>query len=401
MRAMEKARGFGKSVVRNVKFINQKLNKHLNSFHALHSSLKMDRLDYTFKFSTELVVVTLSLIVIGFNALGGTHLASANNLFTKLLAYHPQQNIALYNKTTAVKTVIAQDRNVIIPSASAQVVLASTDAQSVTPDSFDSQSNSIVNNNTLQQENPDSIKKLIADQIKVYDTVQGDTIQSIAQKFNISANTIMWANNLSSSAIKPGWNLVILPTSGVLHKVTKNDTLGDIAKKYSADVNQIVSYNGLQDESDISAGDLLIIPGGSVPAPKPAAPKQAPIKHVLAGNKVVYEPVDGVQDFGGGTHIFPWGQCTYYASMKRGGVPWGGDARYWLQNAKAYGAKTGSLPAIGAIVVFSGGRHGHVAIVESVSGDSFTVSEMNWEGLGKVDTRTVSSSDRTIKGFIY
>jgi surface antigen len=400
MRALGKLHEVRTSVARNAKIVNQKVNKHLSSFHALHSSMKMSRLDYTFKFSTELMVVTLSVVVIGFNVLGSAHMASANNLFTRLLAYHPDKNPSLYAKTTTIKTVIAQDNSVIIPSASAQVVLASTDAQTTQPASFDNQSDSIVNNNTIQKENPDSVRKMIADQIKVYDTVSGDTLQSVSTKFNVSVDTIKWANNLQSDSLKPGWNLVILPTSGVLHKVTNNDTLGDIAKKYNADINQIISYNGLKDESDITPGDLLIIPGGSVAAPAPSAPKQAPIRHVLAGNKVVYEPSQGITNYGGG-HLFPWGQCTYYASKKRGGVPWGGDARYWLQNAKAYGARTGRNPIAGAIVVFSGGRRGHVGIVEKVGNGDFTIGEMNWDGLGVVDHRSIATDQGDIKGFIY
>jgi LysM repeat protein len=318
-----------KSVARKLKIVNQKINKHLNSFHALHSSLKMDRLDYTFKFSTELVVVTLSLIIVAVNVFGSSHLASANNLFTKLLAYHPDRNVSLYNKTTTIRTVIAQNNTSIIPSASAQVVLASADVQASAQTNTDSPSSSIIDNNTIEKENPDSVKNMIQDQIKVYDTVQGDSLQGIAQKFNISKQTIIWANNLKDEHIDPNWNLVILPVSGVLHKVTNNDTLPDIAKRYSVDINSIISYNGLQDESDINPGDLLIIPGGTVPTPpkpKPAVP------HVIGGNKVVYEPAPGgiEDDYAGGNHIFPWGQCTYYASQKRNGVPWGGNAKNWL-----------------------------------------------------------------------
>jgi surface antigen/LysM repeat protein len=402
MRAFEKLHEIRKSVARKAKIVNQKINKHLSSFQALHSSSKMERLDYTFKFSTELVVVTLSLIIVGVNAFGSANLASANNLFTKLLAYHPEQNPNLYAKTTTVKTVLAQDRSVIIPSASAQVVLASTDAETAQPASLDNQSDSIINNNTIQKENPDSVKTMIADQIKVYDTVSGDSLQSVGSKFNISRETVAWANNLPVDAtLKPGWNLVILPVSGVLHKVTNNDTLGDIAKKYNADINQIISYNGLEDESDVEPGDLLIIPGGKVPIPVTPKPKPA-VKHVVAG-KTVYEPAPGgIEDYGGRDHIFPWGQCTYYAAKKRGGVPWGGNAKNWLANAKAYGASTGKTPVVGAIVVTNENRrYGHVAYVEKVDGNRFYISEMNFVGLGKVSYRWLNANDPVVKGFIY
>jgi surface antigen len=44
---------------------------------------------------------------------------------------------------------------------------------------------------------------------------------------------------------------------------------------------------------------------------------------------------------------------------------------------------------------------GHVAVVESVHGSEFTVSEMNYRGFAKKSYRTVSTSSRVIKGFIY
>ena len=100
-----------------------------------------------------------------------------------------------------------------------------------------------------------------------YSVKPGDTLSFIAAKFNISLQTILWANGLNSrSTIKPGQELVILPVSGVLYTVRKNDTLGAIAKRYKADVKKIIAFNGLSEEADIYIGDPLIIPGGKMPA---------------------------------------------------------------------------------------------------------------------------------------
>lgn len=92
-----------------------------------------------------------------------------------------------------------------------------------------------------------------------------DTLSSIAAKFDISTNTILWANNLSkSSAIKPGQKLIILPVSGVLYHAKKGDTLSEIAKKYKGEVSEIIAFNELSGES-IFVGDILLIPNGQVP----------------------------------------------------------------------------------------------------------------------------------------
>ncbi len=99
-----------------------------------------------------------------------------------------------------------------------------------------------------------------------YYTVQaGDTISSIAKKFNISINTILWANDLSGlSIIRPGDKLTILPVSGVLHKVKKGDTISKIAKQYSVSQDKVLAYNRLVNEKQLSIGQLLVIPDGKI-----------------------------------------------------------------------------------------------------------------------------------------
>lgn len=96
-----------------------------------------------------------------------------------------------------------------------------------------------------------------------YTVVAGDTIDSVAKHFNISTNTILWANKLSKgSALKAGQTLTMLPVSGVLHIVKSGDTLGGLGGKYKVKTEEIVAFNKLASENDIFIGDILIIPGG-------------------------------------------------------------------------------------------------------------------------------------------
>ena len=74
----------------------------------------------------------------------------------------------------------------------------------------------------------------------------GDTISSIAAKYDISLNTILWANDLSSkSIIKIGQKLVILPISGVVYHIKNGDTLSEIAKTYKSNSSEIIAFNEL------------------------------------------------------------------------------------------------------------------------------------------------------------
>ena len=110
-----------------------------------------------------------------------------------------------------------------------------------------------------------------------YIAEDGDTLSSVAEKFNISTETILWANNLSkASVVKEDQSLVILPVSGVMYMVQKNDTLDDIAKTYKGKTEEIIAFNGLSGEGDIFIGDLLIVPNGKMPV-KAVQPALAPL----------------------------------------------------------------------------------------------------------------------------
>lgn len=105
------------------------------------------------------------------------------------------------------------------------------------------------------------------DEISVYIVREGDTVQTIAKLFNVSPNTIIWANDLRKKAIKEGDTLVILPVNGIRHTVKKGDTLKSIAKLYNADTEDIELFNGLIENSTLLAGDTLIVPEGEIIEP--------------------------------------------------------------------------------------------------------------------------------------
>lgn len=106
---------------------------------------------------------------------------------------------------------------------------------------------------------------------RVYTVQEGDTIASIAAQFDISTNTVLWANGLSgNNVLKVGDHLTILPVTGVLHTVTSGDTLSAIAQKYDVSSSEIIEYNNLGDGSRLSIGQKVIVPDGD------GSPVQAP-----------------------------------------------------------------------------------------------------------------------------
>lgn len=116
-----------------------------------------------------------------------------------------------------------------------------------------------------------------------------------------------------------------------------------------------------------------------------------------------FQPLFSWVPAGGYTDYFPFGQCTYWAAYNHP-VTWSGNATDWYGNAIAQGYQVSQSPSVGSIVVWASGGgysvYGHVAIVIAVYGSgAFTVSEMNYEGLGIIDTRTVYTR-YDIEGFI-
>jgi len=124
-------------------------------------------------------------------------------------------------------------------------------------------------------------------QISIYIVRSGDTLAGIATMFDVSVNTIMWANDLTKgSALKIGQTLVILPITGVMYTVTSGDTLNSIAKRFSGDVNEIANFNDLQATDKISIGDIILIPDGQVSSSiRPSAVSGSSAKAVTTSNK--------------------------------------------------------------------------------------------------------------------
>jgi len=95
-----------------------------------------------------------------------------------------------------------------------------------------------------------------------YIVQDGDNLSTIAVHFGVSIDTIYWANNLSSSVIKPGDELIILPINGVRYEIQEGDTIDGIAQKYHAKAADIIDFNKLG--SVLRPGAVVIIPNGKM-----------------------------------------------------------------------------------------------------------------------------------------
>lgn len=95
-----------------------------------------------------------------------------------------------------------------------------------------------------------------------YRIKKGDMIGVIAEKYDITQDTLLSVNNIRSSrTIQIGQYIKIPSMSGILYTVkSTGETPETIAKKYSVDVQKIAVVNELQQNTSLKAGASLFVP---------------------------------------------------------------------------------------------------------------------------------------------
>lgn len=92
-----------------------------------------------------------------------------------------------------------------------------------------------------------------------YVVKSGDTLWSIARKYNLSVNELKTLNNLSSNALSVGQRLIVGKESSNDYVVSAGDTLWAIARKFNVSVDDIKALNNLS-SNNLSIGMILKIP---------------------------------------------------------------------------------------------------------------------------------------------
>lgn len=227
--------------------------------------------------------------------------------------------------------------------------------------------------------------------IVIYTVQAGDSISSIARKFNVTSDTVRWENGLSGNSVGVGKKLRILPVSGIRYTVRSGDSPESIAEQYGLSSPAVLIAFNDAEINGFKAGQKIIIPDGKKPVVQP----------------VFFSSVGGFS-FGSsplyGGNGYSYGYCTYYAAT-RVSVPrnWG-NANTWDDGAQVSGWIVSSKPVKGAVAqTHTMSYLGHVAYVEDVSADGKMIkySDMNglagWNAVGYSDW--VSAS--TFENYIY
>jgi surface antigen len=247
----------------------------------------------------------------------------------------------------------------------------------------------------------------------VHKAKQGDTVTSIATKYNLQPETIRWANNIASDNLEPGRDVVVLPLDGVLYTAKEGDTLQAIASKYQSSPERIIAFNDLEVKG-ISKDMQIVIPGGSMPeTERPGYQAPATSSSRIASYGGTMSSYTGGVDFSRASqsagNAYAPGNCTWYVFERRAqlGRPIGsfwGNANTWSFNAIAAGFGVNHSPAPGAIIQTAAGGYGygHVGLVERVNPDgSVLISEMNYAGFNQVSSRTIDAGSVGSYNYIH
>jgi N-acetylmuramoyl-L-alanine amidase len=293
-------------------------------------------------------------------------------------------------------------------------------AANITNRSTSLQMESIVNrNNAAMISKPLGLMPTTDDRsIISYIVKDGDTVQSVADQYKITPQTVKWANNLTADSLEIGSTLTLPPIDGILYTIKDGDTIESIAAKYKSDAALVTTFNDLE-LSGIKNDQRIILPNGELPveeqpgyvAPVVVAPTGTSVSASGTSSLVNgYSPV--VATASGNAYAF--GNCTSWAYERRAqlghpvGSYWGNGAT-WDSSARASGYVVDKNPTVGAVYQMPAfvdaytGAYGHVGIVEAVNPDgSIYISEMNYAGNFNVVTyRTIPATQVALYNYIH
>lgn len=149
----------------------------------------------------------------------------------------------------------------------------------------------------------------------------GDSVFGIAQEYNISPETVLWANydtlRDNPDSLSPGMELNIPPVNGVYYEWQEGDTLEGVASKFKADAKDILNWAGNKLDLTnpvIQPGQWIMVKDGEREFQQWIVPQIA--REDSGVSKSMYGPgaCDGSYEGAYGTGTFIWPTYSRYLS---------------------------------------------------------------------------------------
>lgn len=173
-------------------------------------------------------------------------------------------------------------------------------------------------------------------EITKYTVVEGDTLFGIAERFGLKPQTILWGNYSilqdNPHALRPGQELVILPSNGVYWEWSQGNTLTGFANYFGASPEDIVNapVNNLDPAIDfanpnIPDGTWLFVPNGKREFTSWAAPLGVTRENPASARVLGPGACDPISGGAIGYGAFVWPAAKHYLS----GFDYSPSANHW------------------------------------------------------------------------
>ena len=195
------------------------------------------------RYATHLVI----LVVVGaLAAFGGLKAFTAQSAYT-----HSLSATQAYTGTDLIQGDNSNDGSADIDAQNFQLAMPRTEL------------------NTAGQASGSASKQVVTKDVTRYTVVKGDTIGSIAARFDVLPETVMGSNGIfdSQEALAPGRVLVVPPVDGMYYVAGKSDTIDSVAHRFQVDPSVIAGYapNKIGADGALKEGQALVVPGGMMP----------------------------------------------------------------------------------------------------------------------------------------
>ena len=241
-----------------------------------------------------------------------------------------------------------------------------------------------------------------------YTVKEGESLDTIAGKYNVSSTQIRWSNGLKTDEISAGQTLLVPTVPGIAYTTKDGDTVDGLAEKYKSDAQLLIALNDLEKDQNLKTGTVLILPNGELPE------TERPEYVVATGRNGKYHSGAATSSHYSAVYAsgnkYAYGWCTWYAWQWRkdtlgDAMPSNmGNAASWARTAAGAGYTVSRTPVYGAVFQTTGGSYyGHVGVVTAVHPDgSVTISDMNGiAGWGRVGSKTISAEEASRYNYIY
>lgn len=114
--------------------------------------------------------------------------------------------------------------------------------------------------------NDDALNSFSEVSLETYTLQSGDFLINIAKTYNVSIDSIIsWNNIQDARRVRAGDEIIVPSKSGILHKVKRGESIEFLANKYNIKTTSILDANNLQ-SNVINKGAKLFLPNAKMDA---------------------------------------------------------------------------------------------------------------------------------------